>query len=368
MDREVTHYQRAKLMLGCAEVVVSIALWPALVWSGISAHLEKVATRAAGPHLLSFLFFACVMGCVQLAAIFPFAVTSEVLVERRYGLSRQSWRGWLWDQAKAMAVVAVIAIPALVVFFYLWNALPQWWWIPFATVVIGAGVALSVAGPRLVLPLFHRLEPVQDPELVRRLGSLLRPLGLEVEAVLRMELSSKSRKANAALVGAGPTRRIVLSDTLLDAFPPDEIECVVAHEIGHHYHKHMRKLVAAGAMQVSLGLAVSALLYPRLSAVCGVPHKTLAALPLMPFLFMLWSVVTSPILNALSRRFEWEADRFVLDGRGKAQAFSSALRRLGAMNMADPTPHPLVEFLFHSHPSLARRIEMAECYEGSTVN
>ncbi len=306
------------------------------------------------------MLFVLLVAFVLVGVLSPLAMANGLLVERRYGLTQQSLRSWLLEQAKAMAVGAGLGLPVTVLFFYLWNALPAWWWAPFAAAMMGVGFGLSLLGPRLVLPVFHRVEPVQDPVLVERLAGLVQPLGLKVEAVLRVALSRTSRKASAGLVGMGPTRRILLSDTLLDAFTPEEIECVVAHEVGHLHHRHMWKIFAVGAAHTVLGLGLTASLHPWLSQAWGVGPEELAALPLLPFLFALWTVVTSPFMHAISRRFEWQADRFVLDGRGKAQAFASALRRLGAINLADPQPHPLVEFLFYTHPSLTRRIRMAE--------
>ncbi|MBC7187164.1 MAG: M48 family metallopeptidase [Calditrichaeota bacterium] len=358
VDSEAARYQRNKLLLGIAETVLSWAVLLGSVLSGLTMHLEGLATAACAHPYLSFLLFACLVGSVQLAAVFPLLLWRDFFLERRYGLCTQDFAKWLLEQAKGITVAAMVAAPALLLFFYLFRTLPTAWWAPYAVATVVVSIGLTAVGPRLILPLFHRFHPIGDQELQERLSRLASPLGVRVSEVLRFDLSRKSRKANAALVGMGRTRRIVVSDTLLDHFTPAEVESVVAHELGHHAHGHLWKMLAATAAQVTLGLWASAWLYDRLlSKGAGSPHG-LASLPLLACLFAAYQVFTSPVLRALSRRFEIEADLFALQ-HGSNEAFRSALERLGAMNMSDPDPHPVVEFLFYSHPSLRRRLKMA---------
>jgi STE24 endopeptidase len=358
VDSEAARYQRNKLLLGIAETVLSWAVLLGSVLSGLTVRLEGVATAACAHPYLSFLLFACLVGSAQLVAVSPLEVWRDFFLERRHGLCTQGFAQWLLEQAKGVAIAAMVGAPALFLFFYLFRTLPTAWWAPYAAAMVAISVVLTVVGPRLILPLFHRFQPIGDQELQERLSRLASPLGVRVSEVLRFDLSKKSRKANAALVGMGRTRRIVVSDTLLDHFTPAEIESVVAHELGHHVHGHLWKMLAATAAQVTMGLGASALLYGCLvTRVAGSPHG-FASLPLLICLFAAYQVLTAPALHTLSRRFEAEADQFALQ-QGSSEAFRSALARLGVMNMSDPDPHPAVEFLFSSHPSLRRRLKMA---------
>ncbi|HXF99175.1 MAG TPA: M48 family metalloprotease, partial [Bacteroidota bacterium] len=165
--------------------------------------------------------------------------------------------------------------------------------------------------------------------------------------------------------GIGKAKRIIIGDTLLKNFTEDEIETVFAHELGHYKHKHILIGIAVGVISTYAGLFITAHLYAVSLSWFGFSSITeLAALPLLGLWLSIFGLVTSPLGNMLSRKHERDADRYAVRTTGKKAAFVSALRKLAETNLADPQPHPIVEFLFYSHPAIARRIAMVESYNG----
>ena len=187
--------------------------------------------------------------------------------------------------------------------------------------------------------------------------------GLSIEGVYRMDLSSETAKANAMLAGLGRTRRVIMGDTLLDGFTPDEIEVVFAHEIGHHVYRHIYKLIAVGVVLSAVGFLDLRSRPPSLGGhrPGGLAYDQLpvASLPLLMLWLTGFSLLLEPLQNAISRHFERQCDRYALERTGLRAAYLSAFRKLARLNKDDPSPNPVAVFLFHSHPPIAERLAMA---------
>ena len=174
-------------------------------------------------------------------------------------------------------------------------------------------------------------------------------------------MSKNTKKANAAFTGIGKSKRIILGDTLLSNFTKDEIEMVFSHEMGHYKKKHIIKLMTLSTFLTFAGLYITALLYGGSIAYFGFSGiSEIAALPLLFLYLSLFGLVTSPVTNILSRKFEWEADTFALETTGNKSAFVSAMEKLAEQNLSDKSPNRIIEFLFHSHPSIEKRIQFAQ--------
>jgi len=216
----------------------------------------------------------------------------------------------------------------------------------------------------LILPLFYKIEKLDAPELAQRIGRLAGEAGLSIEGVYRMELSAETVKANAMLAGLGRTRRVLLGDTLLDGFTPEEIEVVFAHEIGHHAHGHMPKLIAAGLLYSVAGFWLCDRLLTGWALPAGeaAPYAQMPVhtLPLLMLILTVFAMLLEPLQNSVSRRFERQSDRYALKHTGLAGAFLSAFRKLARLNKEDPNPHWLEVLLFHSHPPIAQRLAIAQ--------
>ena len=216
---------------------------------------------------------------------------------------------------------------------------------------------LAAVVPIWLVPLFYRLTPLEDPALRARILALAARMGVRAAEVVVADFSRKGRVANAAVVGLGRTRRILVSDTLLREFPVEEIEVVLAHELGHHARSH----VAKGLMLQSL-LIVGALWAADRALRAGAGVLDLsgpadpAGLPLLAVVLTAVGLLTTPLVAAWSRRLEREADRVALDVSGAPDAFVAAMERLGRLNLAERRPGRLRELLFATHPSLEARI------------
>jgi STE24 endopeptidase len=266
---------------------------------------------------------------------------------------------------KSVAVGTPIAIIVLFVLYYCIKAFGIQWWLPVGVVLAALHVVAARLAPILIFPLFYESSPLNDGELKERIRSVAAQAGVRVEGVFSFNLSKNTRKANALFTGIGKAKRILLGDTLIRNFSEAEIETVFAHEVGHYRLHHIRTAIVAGVLTTFAGLFVTAYLHAWSLESLGIAALAdFAGLPLLAVFLSLFGLVTSPITHSLSRRHEREADSYAIQMTHNAPAFASALRKLSSMNLADPAPHPAVEFMFYSHPPMAKRIQFVESLGG----
>ncbi len=341
--------------------------------TGFSAWLRDRATRIAPRRLGPPVPYALAAAVLSTLASLPLSYYGGYRLEHRYGLSNQARRAWFGEQLKAFGVGLALELPLIQGVYWIIGRYPRRWWAILSGLTVPLTVVLANLAPVLILPLFNKFEPLRDRALAERIKALAAGQGVTVSEVLQMDMSRQTKKANAFFTGVGNTKRIVLADTLLDEFTPDEVEIVLAHELAHQVHRDLWKLIGLGALTTTAtSYAVHRLAGPLMArfgrrfglrAEQGV--RDVAALPLLALLLGAGSLVLTPLQNAISRGFvEHPADRYALDLTGKREAFVSAMEKLGRMNLADPSPPALVKWLLYSHPPLAERIEFGRTYEG----
>jgi STE24 endopeptidase len=242
----------------------------------------------------------------------------------------------------------------------LWASGSLWWlWATLGWLLVT--LVLGQILPVVILPLFYKVVPLQDESLLSRLRGLTRGTTLTVQGIYRLELSKDTKKANAALAGLGNTRRVLLGDTLLEQFSPEEIEVVFAHEVGHHVYRHIIKMIGVQVVTSLCGFRLVDLLLTNLAPALGYRgFDDPAALPLVLLVLAVFGLILSPALNALSRFHERQCDRYALDRTANAAAYRSAFIKLARINKSNPDPHPLVAWLFYDHPPIRQRLAMAE--------
>jgi len=244
-------------------------------------------------------------------------------------------------------------------FLCMWHAGTYWWLVAagvfFVFSVIGAQIA-----PVLFLPMFYKVERLDNAELAERMARLADGTGLTIEGVYRLGLSADTVKANAMLAGLGRTRRVLMGDTLLEKFTPDEIEVIFAHEIGHHVHRHLPKMIAAGVVFSVVGFWLIDRVLVWWAGVPSAAEAPVSSLPLVMFAWTVFALVLGPLQNAISRHYERQCDRYALERTGLATAYRSAFQKLARLNKDDPDPNPVEVFLLHSHPPIAERLAMAD--------
>jgi STE24 endopeptidase len=265
---------------------------------------------------------------------------------------------WIWEKLKETLVGGAIGLPVLLVFFYALQKFGHIWWLPFAIILFLFSVILARIVPVWIMPLFYKITPVDNEELKERIIKLSVDAGLKIENVFKFDMSKNTKKANAAFTGLGKTKRILLGDTLLDSYDNDEIETVIAHEVGHYKHKHILKNIVIGTVSSFLILFLIAYFYEISIEWFHFTNITqIAALPLLSLWGMLIGIIQSPLSNMISRKFEYEADQYAVESTDKKEAFIRTLNKLNDQNLGDNDPHPFVEWFFYSHPSIKKRIE-----------
>jgi STE24 endopeptidase len=269
----------------------------------------------------------------------------------------------VWAQLKSLAIGLLLASVSALVLYGLIARFPQHWWVMAGLAFAAFIVGLTQVTPILLLPIFYRVKPLERESLRARLLALAERAGARVLGAYEWGLSDKTKKANAALTGLGSTRRILVSDTMLAEYSDEEIEVVLAHELAHHVHGDIWKGIVFESVLILAGFYLAARLLETLAMPLGLRGVAdIAGLPLLVLAAGAVSLVMLPVAHAISRAYERSADRFALDLTRNPDAFISAMRRLGAQNLAEEHPSKIVQWLFYSHPPLRDRIAAAQSF------
>jgi STE24 endopeptidase len=369
-EDRASRYHRLKRQASLASLAWGVALLGGLVWSGLSLMLrslaEALAARIGAPASPTVVALAYVLflSLLNEAGSLPIAFYSGFAVERRYGLSNERFGGWLFDQVKAFAIGLLLASGGVAVVYWWIRLAPEWWWLAAGAVFALFIVGLANLAPILLLPLFYRVKPLDRESLRARLLALADRAGARVLGAYEWGLGDKTKKANAALAGLGATRRILVSDTMLADYSDEEIEVVLAHEIAHYVHGDIWKGIVFESALVLAGFFLAARLLGALADPVGLRGVSdIAGLPLLLLAAGAVTLMMVPVAHAMSRGFERSADRFALDLTGNPRAFISAMRRLGAQNLAEEQPSKIVQWLFYSHPPIRERIAAAQAFK-----
>lgn len=354
-EDKATRYNRLKRRAAIASLALTVAFLAGILATGASVWLRDTTGGLA--------LYVVVLVLAHEALTLPLAFYSGWLLERRYGLSTIPISSWLRDHAKAFGVGLVFSLLGAAVLYASEWLLGRLWWAGVAAVFSLVAIAITNLAPVLLLPLFYQFKPLDRPGLTERLLDLSRAQGIKTLGVFEWGLGEKTTKANAALVGLGATRRIILADTLLADYSDDEIEVILAHEVGHHVHRDLWRAIAFESALAFAGAFAADWVFravgPRLQ-IRGVDDP--AGLPLLLLGAGAVSLALVPLANALSRRAERRADRFALTLTKRPDAFISAMRRLGAQNLAEEHPSRLVRALFYTHPPIPERVAAARAF------
>ncbi len=330
-------------------------------WTGLLRDLAYLGARQY--YTLAVFFYVGMLSVIAKVLGLGFDYYGFRL-EHRFHLSNQRLVGWMKDEVKGWLVGLVIGTILVELVYFTIRVAPALWWLIAWGIFMVLFVLFAQIAPVILFPLFYKFKPLEDESLKNRLVQLSRRAGTRVRGVYEWKFSEKSKKANAALTGLGPTRRIILSDTLLENYSPDEIEAILAHELGHHVHRHILKGIAVQAGITLFGFwAASAVLHYAIDR----RHlfETLsdfANFPLLMLVSTVLSLLLMPALNAYSRYNERQADRYSLMSIPAVEPFITSMNKLADQNLAERNPSRWVEWLFHSHPAISKRIAMAEAW------
>ena len=351
-EDKATRYHRIRRRVSVLSTGAAALVLLGLVLTPAS---RLLADLARGYVAIYVALLAIILEIVSL----PFAFEAGWRLERKYGLSRETAGAWLRDRLKGFAVGVVIAVAAAELVYLAARLWPDRWWIAAGAFLTAGLILIAHLAPVLLMPLFVRIKPLNRPELSKRLASLSERAGVPVVGAFEWELGARTSKANAALTGFGSTRRILLSDTLLASYSDEEIEVILAHELSHHVHHDLWSAVAIESALLFGGTFAAHIVLTTIGPSFGIALVSdVAGLPLLLLTAGALSLLLAPLARALSRSHERRADAYALRLTGAPDAFVSAMKRLGAQNMAEERPSAFAQ-LFQSHPPLAERIERA---------
>ncbi|MGE5324064.1 MAG: M48 family metallopeptidase [Actinomycetota bacterium] len=361
---EAREYNRTRRWLEIGDLVLSFGFLAVLLATGWTNTLRDWAVGMAKNYYVLQLFYYVLFLSI-LSKVLGFGLDFYGFrLEHRFNLSNQRLGSWLKDSAKGWILGLVLATVLCEIVYALIRTSPEHWWIFAWLIFLALLVFFAQIAPVVLFPLFYKFVPLQNEALKQRLLRLGERAGTRVRGVYEWKLSEKSRKANAALTGLGNTRRIIVADTLLQNYSDDEIEAVLAHELGHHVHGHILKSIVVEALVTLAGFwAANLVLRYAIDQQHMFEHMAdFANLPLLVLVSTGLSVLLMPALNAYSRFNERQADLYCWKSVPSITPYVSAMEKLNQQNLSESHPSRVVEILFHSHPPVSKRIAAAEAW------
>jgi STE24 endopeptidase len=359
---EAREYNRTKRWLEIGDLAVSFGFLTVLLATGWTDTLRDWAVAMARDHYILQLFYYVLFLSI-LSKVLGFGLDFYGFrLEHRFNLSSQRLSSWLKDSVKGWVLGLVLGTILCEIVYALIRTSPDHWWIFAWLIFLGLFIFFAQIAPVVLFPLFYKFVPLQNEGLKERLMRLGERAGTRVRGVYEWKLSEKTKKANAALTGLGNTRRIIVADTLLENYNDDEIEAVLAHELGHHVHGHIFKMIIVEAIVTLAGFwAANEVLHYAIDQQHMFEHMSdFANLPLLALVSTVLSVLLMPALNAYSRYTERQADVYCWKSVPSIVPYVSAMEKLNRQNLSESHPSRLVEILFHSHPPVSKRIAAAE--------
>jgi len=336
----------------------ALLLW-GLILSGAFYHLDILLGRWIAPGtLLHQVAYPFLLGGLLYLVHLPFSIYYQFRLEERFGFNRMKAGIFFGDQVKALALSVVLGAPLLTLIFWLVPTIGTHWWIAAWAVLMLFQLMTAALFPVLLAPLFYKFTKLSEGELKDRLYSLAQKLRFKMAGVFTIDGSRRSAHSNAFFAGIGRTRRIVLFDTLIQSLSTSEIVSVIAHEIGHNKKRHILKglLLSSLTTLLSLFILQKCLQWPPFFETFGVPEPSLqVGFVIFGMLSSVFTFPFNPIFQWLSRRNEYEADRYSIEVNGNKESMISSLVKLSKDNLSNLTPHPWYSFYHYSHPTTAER-------------
>jgi STE24 endopeptidase len=356
MEDKAGKYARIRYRLALIDIVYTLLLLILLQTSGLAPCLKRSVFILSDNQFIAAALYALIIFLLYSALNFPLDFYRSFVVEHEFRLSNQRFHLWFLDYIKAAALSLAVFIILIETFFFFIIKYPSSWWWMSAVFWIFLTVVVARIFPVLVVPLFYKYKRIENDELRSRIMELAKRMRVSVLDVFEINFSRKSLKANAAFVGIGRTKRVLLTDTLLGAnFLPDEIGLILAHEFAHYRFRHLMKMVAVNSCVILLSFYI----FFQLNK-AGLDIKDIASLGTWIFLFMLFQICLAPFLNMISRAMEKNADLEAIRVSGRKDSFISMISKLGEQNLAERKPPLWAKILFYDHPPIGERIAYAK--------
>jgi len=346
-----------------------IGLWSMLVsavfnlffyFSGLSSGIANLSFFSS--VIFVFIFYMFVYSSSQEIIGLPLSYLSDFVIEKKYGFSNQTRGEWFKDYLKSFIVSLILSVIIFGALLYIFQKFGNLWWLVASCFMVFFSVVMSIIFPVWIMPIFHKYEPIEDEDLKDSLREILEKGGLKIKGFFMEDTSRKTTKENAMLAGLGKTKRVILTDNIIDNMETDEIRTVLAHEVGHYKRAHMPKIIFTGLFFNLFSFYVLHLTFTSLfpDFLTGVRANII----LLPMFLLALSLIDLTFLkvmqNALVRMFENQADDEALQLTEDADAFKRAMAGLANRNLSNAYPNFWVKLIYYSHPPIGERLERAE--------
>ena len=365
-QKQASQYSRIKRRLWLVETLFSLVYTIAWLSFGWATGLRSWLTGSS-PIFLNDWFivpgFVLIFGGLSAIIELPLNYYSGFVLPHAFDQSNETLKDWILDQLKGLAISLPIGLLILELLYIALRVSGNLWWLWAGGGLLVFQVLIANLAPVLIMPIFNKYVPLGDEhaELADRLIQLAEKSKTKIKGVFKFDMSRRTKAANAALTGIGNTRRIILGDTLINEFSMDEIETILAHELGHHVNKDIPLLIGFGTFSTMIGLFLAAIAMNWAVTTFGFNGiADIAAFPALTFILTVYGLLTMPIDNGFSRWRENKADEYALKITGKNEALASGFTRLANQNLGEIDPEKWVVFLFYSHPPLGERIARAK--------
>jgi STE24 endopeptidase len=353
-------YEREKRIFGFLGTIVTAIFQLFFYFSGLSRTISE--WNIFSNIIWTFIIFMLLYSILQTIVKFPVSYISNFTIEHKYGFSKQSKGEWLWDHLKSFLISLIFGIILYGALLIIFNRFPDIWWLIAGGFIALFSVILSTLFPVLIMPIFHHYEKIEDEELKSSLSGVLNEADINIEGFYREDTSKKTTKENAMLAGMGATKRVILTDNIIENMKMDEIKTVLAHEVGHYRKKHLIKFIIIGTiLQIIAFFLLNEIMYALFPMFLSGFRENLALLPMLLFYLLLIDLIVLNILqNWIARHYENEADVEALKLSKDPEAFQRAMAGLANRNLSNAYPSLWIKLMYYSHPPVGERLELAE--------
>lgn len=359
-QKKAKSYWRQKHALSLWELAFSVGLLALIQFTGVSTALKTLAINSARNFYFALIPYLAGFGLIYYLATLPFGFYEGYVLEHRFLLSNQTLAGWAKDEAKKCVISFVIFLLMMESLYAIAMSFQANWWVAAAIFWVFISIVFAEIFPVVIIPLFYKYNKLSDNELRNTTFELAGKFGIKLMDVFVIDFSKNTKKANAAIVGWGRTKRVILADNLINEFTPTEVKVVIAHEMAHYKLKHLWKLVFASAASITFFFFVLYRVLPGLAAFFGLTGPLdMAMLPMLYAIFILYELILMPIHNGFSRKLEKDADVMALEITKLSAPFISLMEKLAQKNLSDKFPGRLTEYIFYNHPPISKRIALA---------
>ncbi len=362
-------YHKENRIVDITSLVVSIIILILIIKFQISQKFFDIIAGITHLRIIQALIYFIVFYSLYFFISLPFGFISGYKIEHKYNFSTQTLKEWLNDEIKSFLIGLILGLIIFEILYFITYKSSGLWWLYLSLLMILFSVVLVNLFPILILPLFYKTTPLTDEDLKNKIKEICEKEKLNIEGIFTINLSSKSKKANAMVVGLGNTKRILLGDTLLSKYNEDEIIVTLCHEITHYQKHHIWYLMLWNSIITFLIFYILYRIYPVVYKFTGFQNiSDISAFPVFLLIFSLISFFLKPVRSAISRHYERLADYGALVLSKNPQAFIELMAKFCNQELAIAYPHPLIEFFSYTHPSIGRRIEFAERFQKENKN